>query len=145
MARVREATNAAPATKILRPTIISASGSTGPEDWTVSITVPRRHGSNEKGTIKYHCVLRTVVTANESDLAWAPCGDLTRGGGIPGNGSMRGGMIDRQGIRQRWESVGSKLDATDAAPTKREDQNKRRQKRRLDAWAGSETGASCVS
>jgi hypothetical protein len=38
--------------------------------------------------------------------------DLTRGGGIPGwqYGSMRVGTIDTQAIRQRWESVGSKLD-----------------------------------
>jgi hypothetical protein len=28
--------------------------------------------------------LRTAVTTNESDLAGAPCGDLTRVGGIPG-------------------------------------------------------------
>jgi len=28
--------------------------------------------------------LRTSVTTNESDLARAPCGDLTRVGGIPG-------------------------------------------------------------
>ena len=28
--------------------------------------------------------LRTAVTTNESDLAWAPCDDLTRVGGIPG-------------------------------------------------------------
>src|SRR5580692_1652860 len=28
--------------------------------------------------------LRTAVTTNESDLARAPCGDLTRVGGIPG-------------------------------------------------------------
>jgi hypothetical protein len=44
MARVGKATNvapnAAPATEILRLMIISASGSTGPEDWTVSIAAP---------------------------------------------------------------------------------------------------------
>src|ERR1700720_4504850 len=59
-----------------------------------------------------HDQLRTSVTTNESDLAWAPCGDLTRACGIPGMrcGSMRVGMIDTQAIRQRWQSVGSKLD-----------------------------------
>jgi hypothetical protein len=28
--------------------------------------------------------LRTSVTTSESACAWAPCGDVTRGGGIPG-------------------------------------------------------------
>ena len=45
-------------------------------------------------------------------IAAVACGDVTRGGGIPAVrwGSMRVGMIDAQGIRQRWECVGSKLD-----------------------------------
>ena len=44
-------------------------------------------------------------------FALAPCGDVTRGGGIPGAALRRyaSGMIDREAIRKRWESVGCKL------------------------------------
>src|SRR5277367_3571207 len=55
---------------------------------------------------------RTSVSTSESARARAPCGDVTRDGGIPGMARWQyvGGMIDTQAIRQRWSSVGSKLD-----------------------------------
>jgi hypothetical protein len=42
-----------------------------------------RIGRNALPDLRDH-LLRTAVTTNESDLARAPCGDLTRVGGIPG-------------------------------------------------------------
>src|SRR5271170_5127491 len=32
----------------------------------------------------FRCPVRTSATTSESPCAWAPCGDVTRGGGIPG-------------------------------------------------------------